>query len=142
MSAAERSGLGVGPVLHATPFAAVVVAAIEAENNDVVVHDEGASSRCGSSKRQQVGLRSALTAAAGHEVRLPGDLEVIMSSFTGLVRMSESGALSWLATEPVPDPFATNAGRLYARRPTTWPENLHPDRPQAQAGAFPPSTRW
>jgi hypothetical protein len=34
---------------------------------------------------------------------------VIMSSFTGLVRMSESGAVWWLATEPVPDPFATNA---------------------------------
>jgi hypothetical protein len=56
--------------------------------------------------------RSALTAAAGHEVHLPGDLEVIMSSFAGLVRMSESGAVWWLATEPVPDdPSAANARR-------------------------------
>ena len=96
-------------MLHATPFATVVVAAIEAENNDVVVHDEGAYLRVEAPRVCRLS-RSALTAAAGHEVRLPGDLEVIMSSFTGLVRMSESGAVWWLATEPVPDPFAANEG--------------------------------
>jgi toluene monooxygenase system protein D len=85
------------------------VAAIEAENDDVVVHDEGAYFRVEVPRVCRLS-RSALTAAAGHEVRLPGDLEVIMSSFTGLVRMSESGAVWWLATEPVPEPFATNAG--------------------------------
>ena len=108
MSAAARSRLGVGPVLHATPFATVVVAAIEAENNDVVVQDEGAYLRVEVPRVCRLS-RSALTAAAGHEVRLPGDLEVIMSSFSGLVRMTESGVVWWLATEPVPDPFATNA---------------------------------
>jgi len=84
------------------------VAAIEAENNDVVVQDEGAYLRVEVPRVCRLS-RSALTAAAGHEVRLPGDLEVIMSSFSGLVRMTESGAVWWLATEPVPDPFATNA---------------------------------
>ena len=111
MSTAARSRLGVGPVLHATPFATVVVAAIEAENNDVVVHDEGAYLRVEVPRVCRLS-RSGLTEAAGHEVRLPGDLEVIMSSFSGLVRMTESGAVWWLATEPVPDPFATNAARL------------------------------
>ena len=33
---------GVGPVLHATPFAWSVVAVIEEENIDVLVRDEGA----------------------------------------------------------------------------------------------------
>lgn len=108
MNTAERSRLGVGPVLHATPFAAVVVAAIEAENEGVVVHDEGAYLRVQVPRVCRLS-RSALTAAAGHEVDLPGDLEVIMSSFAGLVRMSESGAVWWLATEPVPEPSAVNA---------------------------------
>ncbi len=108
MSSSERSRLGVGPVLHATPFATIVVAAIEAENDGVVVHDEGAYLRVEVPRVCRLS-RSALIAAAGHEVRLPGDLEVIMSSFTGLVRMSESGAVWWLADEPVPDPLATNA---------------------------------
>ena len=97
-------------MLHATPFATVVVAAIEAENNDVVVHDEGAYLRVEVPRVCRLS-RSGLTEAAGHEVRLPGDLEVIMSSFSGLVRMTESGAVWWLATEPVSDPFATNAVR-------------------------------
>src|SRR5580704_12453839 len=84
MNTAERSRLGVGPVLHATPFAAVVVAAIEAENEGVVVQDEGAYLRV--VPRVCRLSRSALTAAAGHEVHLPGDLKVIMSSFAGMVR--------------------------------------------------------
>jgi hypothetical protein len=78
VNTAERSSLGVGPVLHATPFAAVVVAAIEAENEGVVVQDEGAYLRVQVPRVCRLS-RSALMAAAGHEVHLPGDLEVIMS---------------------------------------------------------------
>jgi len=37
-------------------------------------------------------------------VRFPGDLEVIMSSFAGLLDMNEAGAVWWLASEPRPDP--------------------------------------
>jgi len=105
MNGAQRTRLGVGPVLVATPFAAVVVAAIEAENDDVSVQDEGAYLRVEAPRVCRLS-RSALAAAAGHEVQLPGDLEVIMSSFTGLVRITECGAVWWLATEPVPDPPA------------------------------------
>jgi MmoB/DmpM family protein/Rieske 2Fe-2S protein len=110
MNAAERLRLGVGPVLHATQFAAVVVAAIEAENDDVVVQDEGAYLRVQAPRVCRLSA-AALAAAAGREVHLPGELEVIMSSFTGLVRMSEFGAVWWLASEPVPTLPAANARR-------------------------------
>lgn len=108
MNAVDATRLGVGPVLQATPFAAAVIAAIEAENDGVVVENEGAYLRVQAPRVCRLS-RSALVAAAGHEVRLPGDLEVIMSSFSGLVRMSEFGAVWWLATEPVPDPPAADA---------------------------------
>lgn len=96
--------LGVGPVLQATPFAAVVIAAIEADNEGVVVRDEGGYLRVQVPRLCRLS-RSTLVAVAGQEVRLPGDLEVIMSSFTGLVRMSESEAVWWLAGEQVPAPL-------------------------------------
>jgi toluene monooxygenase system protein D len=110
MTSAENSRLGVGPVLQATPFAAVIVAAIEAENEGVVVRDEGAYLRVQSPRVCRLS-HAALKAAAGHEVHLPGDLEMIMSSFAGLVRMSEFGAVWWLATEPDPDLSTTDSGR-------------------------------
>jgi len=108
MSAVDMMRLGVGPVLQATPFAAVVVAAIEADNEGVVVRDEGGYLRVQVPHVCRLS-RSTLVATAGHEVRLPGDLEVIMSSFSGLVRMSESGAVWWLASEPVPPPLTPDA---------------------------------
>ena len=42
MSASGDDGSGVGPVLHATPFARSVVTVIEKENTHVLVQDEGA----------------------------------------------------------------------------------------------------
>ena len=42
MSTSGDAGLGVGPVLHATPFARSVVSVIEEENTHVLVQDEGA----------------------------------------------------------------------------------------------------
>ncbi|HEV7830657.1 MAG TPA: hypothetical protein VGP04_17795 [Pseudonocardiaceae bacterium] len=42
MSASGGADDGVGPVLHATPFARSVVSVIEEENEQVLVHDEGA----------------------------------------------------------------------------------------------------
>ena len=105
MSAADSmERLGVGPVLQATPFATVVIAAIEVENPGVVVRNEGGYLRVQVPRLCRLS-RSTLVATAGHEVRLPGDLEVIMSSFTGLVRMSESEAVWWLAGDPVPAPL-------------------------------------
>jgi toluene monooxygenase system protein D len=92
-------GDGVGPVLHATPFARTVVAAIEQENERVLVHDEGAYLRVQSPRVCRLS-RSGLEAAAGPTVRFPGDLEVVMSSFTGVLRLSDDGAVWSLAGEP------------------------------------------
>ncbi len=89
----------VGPVLHATPFARVVAAVIEDENADAIVRDEGAYLRV-----LAPGIcclpRAALEAATGPAVRFPGDLEVVMSSFTGVLKLTDDGAVWTLVTEP------------------------------------------
>ena len=93
---------GVGPVLHATPFARTVVAVIEEENVDVLVLDEGAYVRvlvpwvCRLS-------RAGLAAATGLAIRFPGDLELVMSSFTGVLRLTEDDAVWRLAGTPAGD---------------------------------------
>jgi toluene monooxygenase system protein D len=103
MNASNATGLGVGPVLQSTPFANAVIAAIEEENDDVVIQDEGAYLRVLTPRVCRLS-RAAIEAAVGYQVRFPGDLEVIMSSFAGRMRMTEHGAVWWLATEPEPDP--------------------------------------
>jgi toluene monooxygenase system protein D len=97
----DQDRRGVGPVLQATPFAEAVVAAILEENDDVIVHHEGAYLRvlvpcvCRLS-------RSAVQAVTGQDVQFPGDLEVVMSSFTGRMRLTDHGAVWWLAGETPP----------------------------------------
>ena len=92
----------VGPVLHATPFARSVAAVIEEENMNVLVQDEGAYLRvlvpwvCRLS-------RAGLEAATGLAIRFPGDLELVMSSFTGVLRMTEDDAVWRLAGTPAGD---------------------------------------
>jgi toluene monooxygenase system protein D len=98
---AEVRRLGVGPVLQSTPLARAVVTAIEDENEEVVVDDEGAYVRVLAPRVCRL-TRARLEEETGQPVQLPGDLEVIMSSFTGLVRMDEEGAMWWLAAEPAP----------------------------------------
>jgi toluene monooxygenase system protein D len=102
MNDRDALGVGVGPVLQATPFANSVIAAIEAENDEVVVRDEGAYLRvfCPGICRL---TRAAVEAETGYPVRFPGDLEVIMSSFAGKVDMTEDAAVWWLATDRSPD---------------------------------------
>jgi toluene monooxygenase system protein D len=91
--------LGVGPVLHATPFARAVVSVIEEENTDVLVHDEGAYLRvlvplvCRLS-------RAGLEAVTGTVIRFPGELEVVLSSFAGVMQLTEDEAVWRLAHEP------------------------------------------
>jgi toluene monooxygenase system protein D len=91
----------VGPVLQATPFAEAVLAAIREENDDVLVRHEGAYLRvlvpgvCRLS-------RSAVQAETGQDVQFPGDLEVIMSSFTGRMRLTDQAAVWWLAGKTAP----------------------------------------
>ena len=61
-------------MLHATPFAHVVAAVIEDENDDVVVLDEGAYLRVLAPGICRLS-RAALEAATGPAIRFPGDLE-------------------------------------------------------------------
>jgi len=95
MSAAD----GVGPVLHATPFARTVISAIQDENEQVVVHDEGAYLRVLAPRICRLS-RAGLEATTGTGVRFPGELEVVMSSFTGVMQLNEDGVVWRLAGEP------------------------------------------
>jgi toluene monooxygenase system protein D len=101
MNAMNSDQRGVGPVLQATPFAEAVVAAIEDENDEVLVRDEGAYLRvlvpgvCRLS-------RAAVEAITGGDVQFPGDLEVVMSSFAGRMRLTDHTAVWWLASETPP----------------------------------------
>ena len=93
---------GVGPVLHATPFARSVVAVIEEENIDVLVRDEGAYLRVLVPRVCRLS-RAGLEAATGLAIRFPGDLELVMSSFTGVLRLTEDDAVWLLAGTPAGD---------------------------------------
>lgn len=88
----------VGPVLHATPFARAVVAAIEQENDEVLVQDEGAYLRVLVPWSCQLS-RAGLEAATGYEIRFPADLELVMSSFTGALEISGDTVVWRLAEE-------------------------------------------
>jgi toluene monooxygenase system protein D len=101
MTSSDPATLGVGPVLQSTPFAYAVLAAIEDLNDPVTVHDEGAYLRVLVPRVCRLS-RAAVEAVTGSPVRFPGDLEVIMSSFAGLVRLTEDEAVWWLAGEPTP----------------------------------------
>ncbi|MDX1888805.1 MmoB/DmpM family protein [Mycolicibacterium sp. 050158] len=90
---------GVGPVLQATPFARAVIAAIRDENEHVAVQDEGAYLRVNVPRICRLS-RAGLEAVTGSTVRFPGELEVVMSSFTGVMRMTEDDVVWRLAGEP------------------------------------------
>jgi toluene monooxygenase system protein D len=93
-------------VLHATPFAHVVAAVIEDENDDVLVRDEGAYLRVLAPGICRL-PSAALEAATGPAIRFPGDLEVVMSSFTGVLTLTDDGAVWTLPAHPtVADPPA------------------------------------
>jgi toluene monooxygenase system protein D len=99
VSAPGDLGLGVGPVLHATPFARAVVSVIEEENTQVLVRDEGAYLRVLVPRVCRLS-RAGLEAATGGVVRFPGELEVVLSSFTGVMQLTEDGAVWRLARQP------------------------------------------
>jgi toluene monooxygenase system protein D len=93
-----RAADSVGPVLHATPFARTVIAAIRDENQQLVVQDEGAYLRVLAPGICRLS-RAGLEAAAGVTVRFPGELEVVMSSFTGVMQLTEDDVVWRLAGE-------------------------------------------
>jgi toluene monooxygenase system protein D len=97
-------------VLQSTPFARSVVAAIEEENDHVIVQDEGAYLRVMAPRICHLS-RAAVETETGSAVRFPGDLEVIMSSFTGIMHLTEDGAVWHLAAEPLPDPPGSTVNR-------------------------------
>jgi toluene monooxygenase system protein D len=101
VSESQREETAVGPVLQATPFGQAVVAAIQAENDDVVVRDEGAYIRVHTPSVCRL-TKAEVEAQLGDVVRFPGDLEVVMASFSGLIEMTETGATWWSASEPKP----------------------------------------
>jgi len=88
----------VGPVLQATPFAEAVVAAIREENDDVLVRHEDAYVRVLVPGVCRLSC-SVLQSLTGEVVNFPGDLEVIMSSFTGRMEITDHAAVWWLAGE-------------------------------------------
>jgi toluene monooxygenase system protein D len=94
VSAAED----VGPVLHSTPFARTVISVIREENDRVAVQDEGAYLRVLVPRVCRLS-RAGLEAATGVAVRFPGELEVVMSSFAGVLRMTEDDVVWRLAGE-------------------------------------------
>ena len=68
MSTSGDVGYGVGPVLHATPFAWSVISVIEEENTDVRVQDEGAYLRVLVPRVCRLS-RAGLEAATGSAIR-------------------------------------------------------------------------
>jgi toluene monooxygenase system protein D len=91
----------VGPVLQATPLGRAIAVAIQSNNDGVAIQDEGAYLRVTARGTCQVS-RAAVEAEFGQAVQFPGDLEVIMSSFAGLVSMSENEAVWRRAVDPDP----------------------------------------
>jgi toluene monooxygenase system protein D len=109
VSTSGDAGYGVGPVLHATPFAQSVVSVIEEENTHVLVRDEGAYLRVLVPRVCRLS-RAGLEAATGLAIRFPGDLEAVMSSFTGVIQLTEDGAVWRLAREPAAETAAPLTG--------------------------------
>ncbi len=96
---------GVGPVLQTTALGRAIVAAIEEENDDVFVDDAGAYFRVFVPDICRLSTE-AVEEQLGRAVHFPGDLEVILSSFAGVIKMGDTGAVWWLAhieEPPLPD---------------------------------------
>jgi nitrite reductase/ring-hydroxylating ferredoxin subunit len=90
-AAASSSDDDVGPVIQAGPLGRAVVEAIRALNPGARVVDRGAYLRVLCQGRCVV-TRAAIEEHTGFSFRLPGDLELIMSSFKGRFAVSEDEA--------------------------------------------------
>lgn len=88
--------LTVGPVLVPSEVGLAVLAAIQASNLDVQVHDRGAYLRVLADRRCVV-TRQAIELQLGRPVRLPSDLELCMPSFKGRLRVDAELAV-WEAS--------------------------------------------
>lgn len=86
----------VGPVLLPSELGQAVLSAIRAANPGVRVQDRGAYLRVLSPGRCAV-TRAAIEEALGQAVKLPGDLELCMPSFKGLLSVDAERAV-WEAS--------------------------------------------
>lgn len=102
---------GVGPVLQATPLARAIVEALEEEHEGLFVEDAGAYYRVFAPGVCRL-RKSVVDEIAGRDVAFPRELEVILSSFTGKMKMNDSGAVWWSAREEMPAaPGAEESGK-------------------------------
>src|SRR6201986_778003 len=109
MSTSGDAHLGVGQVRHPTAFARSVVSVIEEENTHVLIQDEGAYLRVLVPRVCRLS-RTGLEAATGSAIRFPGGLEGVLSSFAGVMQLTEDGAVWRLAREPSAETAASLAG--------------------------------
>ena len=82
----------VGPVLEPSELGLAVLAAIQAGNVEVEVQDRGAYLRVLAPGRCVV-TRQAVEGALGRPVRFPADLELIMPSFKGRLKVDAERAV-------------------------------------------------
>jgi len=87
----EPSNLLVGPVLEAGDTAQAVIAAIRERHPEVEVRDQGSYLRVLCPRRCSV-AREAIEQRLGRGFVLPGELEQIMPSFRGRLRIDEDHA--------------------------------------------------
>ncbi|HKU39016.1 MAG TPA: MmoB/DmpM family protein [Polyangiales bacterium] len=87
--------LRVGPVLTAGVSASAVAAAIHKENPEATVEHSGGYLRVLAADRCRV-TRQAIERELGRPFTLPRDLELIMPSFRGKLRL-EADAVIWEA---------------------------------------------
>jgi hypothetical protein len=88
----------VGPVLESSELGLAVLAAIRSLNEGVRVQDRGSYLRVHAARRCVV-TRHAIEAALGRPVCLPGDLELVMPSFRGRLRIDAQRAV-WEMQSP------------------------------------------
>jgi toluene monooxygenase system ferredoxin subunit len=98
----------VGPVLQAVPLGRAVVDAIRALNVDARVVDRGAYLRVLCRGRCRL-TRAAVEERTGAPFRLPGDLELVMSSFKGRLALSDDEARWELSPAAAGPPAARSA---------------------------------
>jgi hypothetical protein len=107
---ARVTGNGVGPVLQATPLARCMIEALGEEHEGLYVEDAGAYYRVFAPGVCR--LRKAIVdEIAGRDVAFPRELEVILSSFTGRMKMNDCGAVWWSAREEMPAAPGPENGR-------------------------------
>jgi hypothetical protein len=97
-STSERPPHGVGPVLARGALCDAVLRALEEVNPGIVCVDRGAYVRVYVPFRCVL-ARTAVERHTGQLFRLPGDLESIMPSFKGRLRVDEDEAV-WEASSP------------------------------------------